>query len=68
MVLQVELKRHEFGFGTAIKGREFIGTSQVQVNYRNFILKHFNWAVFENDMKWKYLEKTKVTRDSSHVL
>ncbi|KAK2166537.1 hypothetical protein LSH36_38g07004 [Paralvinella palmiformis] len=65
--VKVELKRHEFGFGTAIKAREFIGQSQVQVNYRNFILKHFNWAVFENAMKWIYMESSKGHTDYSTI-
>jgi len=58
--LQVELKRHDFGFGTAIQANHFNGYSEVEKNYRNFILKHFNWAVFENAMKWMYMEKNKV--------
>ena len=57
---QIQLKRHQFGFGTAIKARQFVGTSQVEVNYRNFILKHFNWVVFENGMKWRQMESTSV--------
>jgi hypothetical protein len=54
------LVRHEFGFGTAIKARAFVGTDELSTKYREFIIDHFNWVVFENAMKWRPMEKYKV--------
>jgi len=37
--------------------------------YREFFFKTFDWAVFENDMKWKPMEKKKVSlHEPSSVL
>lgn len=46
--VQVEMVKHQFGFGTCIKSSEFNNNSI----YRNIILEQFNEVVFENDLKW----------------
>lgn len=46
--VRIEMKNHQFGFGTAI------AASQLNSNttYRDTLLKMFNEVVFENDLKW----------------
>jgi len=72
--IKVELTRHEFGFGTSINGKNFVGTTSTEQKYRQFILDNFNWAVFENDHKWKGMEKQRgrvnfgVTDDALDIL
>lgn len=57
--VKVELtqKKRHFGIGSAIKADLFNGNDEFGVNYRKFFFKNFEWAVFENDMKWKPMEK-----------
>jgi endo-1,4-beta-xylanase len=50
---EVELKRHEFQFGTCLN---FQGGPQ-EARYRETALRFFNSGVFENAFKWEELEK-----------
>ncbi|MFA5293608.1 MAG: endo-1,4-beta-xylanase [Phycisphaerae bacterium] len=52
--VQIELVNHHFVFGTCIRSSQMSNTI-----YKNFILSHFNWAVCENDTKWKANEYTR---------
>jgi GH35 family endo-1,4-beta-xylanase len=49
--LQAQLRRHAFGFGTAIAHGPW-ASEEVGERYRAFILRHFNCLVCENEMKW----------------
>ncbi len=52
--VRIEQVKHRFAFGTCIR------SSQMNNNtYKNFILSHFEWAVCENDTKWKANENTR---------
>ena len=50
--VDVALRRHAFGFGTAVDARLLTADSDDSERYRATIAAHFNRAVFENDMKW----------------
>lgn len=50
--VRVRLKRHAFGWGTAVAAERLLGTSEDSLRYRRFIPENFNMAVLENDLKW----------------
>ncbi|MEJ5367038.1 MAG: endo-1,4-beta-xylanase [Bryobacteraceae bacterium] len=50
--VHARLKRHAFGWGTAVAAERLLGTSMDSVRYREFIPANFNMAVLENDLKW----------------
>ena len=45
----LEMKKHKFGFGSAIDGNIYL----TNTTYRNHVHQLFNEVVFENDLKWK---------------
>lgn len=45
----LEMKKHKFGFGTAIDGNFYLSNA----TYQNTIHELFNEVVFENDLKWR---------------
>jgi GH35 family endo-1,4-beta-xylanase len=47
--------RHAFGFGTAVDAHHLLTDTADGERYRETVAKHFNLAVFENDMKWPVL-------------
>lgn len=51
VLVNVEQERHRFGFGSAIRD-EILSN----VPYRQFFLENFEWAVPENELKWKFNE------------
>ncbi|KAK3598372.1 hypothetical protein CHS0354_034545 [Potamilus streckersoni] len=57
--LQIEVvqMKHSFPFGTAVAATELLTGD---TRYKNFIYKHFNWAVLENALKWQQMEPTRV--------
>ncbi len=50
--VHIEMKRHTFGFGTAVTADWITDTSPNGVMYREKLLENFNQVVFENDMKY----------------
>jgi GH35 family endo-1,4-beta-xylanase len=55
--VRVEMKRHAFGFGTAVNGTTLMGsrhdiTPEELRHYKEHIQTLFNKAVMENDLKW----------------
>lgn len=50
--VHARLKRHAFGWGTAVAAERLLGTSTDSIRYREFIPANFNMAVLENDLKW----------------
>ena len=46
------MKRHAFGFGTAVPARWINDTSTNGVMFREKVLENFNHVVFENDLKY----------------
>ena len=51
--VEVRMKRHAFGFGTAIRSDWIVGgDTPDHERYRETLKKYFNKAVFEDDIKW----------------
>jgi GH35 family endo-1,4-beta-xylanase len=59
--VHVELKRHDFRFGTAVGGTTVNGVNNFlnNANYSNFLLNHFNTITQGNAGKWAYNEATR---------
>jgi endo-1,4-beta-xylanase len=50
--VHVEMKRHTFGFGTAVPASWINNTSAGGAQFREKLLENFNQVVFENDLKY----------------
>jgi len=50
--VHVEMKRHAFGFGTAVPASLINQISTNAATFREKLLENFNQVVFENDLKW----------------
>ncbi len=51
--VQVRMKRHAFGWGTAIQTERITDTTNPEnVRYRQTVEAYFNKVVFDNDLKW----------------
>ncbi|MFO1528239.1 MAG: endo-1,4-beta-xylanase [Kiritimatiellia bacterium] len=50
--VRVEMKRHAFGFGSAVVAGMITGESDDTRRYREIIERNFSKVVFENDLKW----------------
>lgn len=59
--VHVKMKRHAFGFGTAVNGPLLLSGSPDQPTYSQHILQMFNYAVLENDTKWPQWEANRNT-------
>jgi GH35 family endo-1,4-beta-xylanase len=57
--VEVRMKRHAFGWGTAVAADQLLGTSADSQKYRDAILANFNMVVFENDLKWPQWEQNR---------
>jgi endo-1,4-beta-xylanase len=49
--VKLTLRRHEFGFGSAIAAKRMFGESEDDKRYRDIIERLFSIIVFENDLK-----------------
>jgi endo-1,4-beta-xylanase len=50
--VRVEMKRHAFGFGTAVPARLINDNSATGLMFRQKLLENFNQVVLENDLKY----------------
>lgn len=50
--VHVAMKRHAFGFGTAVAADQLLQNTSDAEKYRQFLIDNFNMVVFENDLKW----------------
>ncbi len=50
--VRARLTRHDFQFGTALAHAPWADATDAGERYRDFILRHFNSLVCENEMKW----------------
>jgi GH35 family endo-1,4-beta-xylanase len=53
--LHIQQTCHAFHFGSCIATDALLDPSAAGEKYRQIIEQNFNWAVFENDMKWQAL-------------
>jgi GH35 family endo-1,4-beta-xylanase len=49
--VSVDLKRHHFAFGTAVKAKYLMGTDETSKKYREIVDQNFSAIVLENDLK-----------------
>lgn len=55
--VKVEMTRHEYRFGTAVPAARILGTTPDDEIFRQTLLRLFNYATLENDLKWpEYLQ------------
>lgn len=52
VIVRVRMKRHAFGWGSAVDAKTLLGSTEDSEHYRTHILENFNRVVLENDMKW----------------
>ncbi len=57
--VKIDMKRHAFGFGSAVTARHLLGESRDADRYREIVEKNFSRVVFENDLKWNNWENEK---------
>ncbi|HEX9832108.1 MAG TPA: endo-1,4-beta-xylanase, partial [Mycobacterium sp.] len=50
--VHVEMKRHTFGWGTAVTAGRINSNSSNNITYKQKLLENFNHVVFKNDLKW----------------
>jgi len=50
--VQAKMTRHAFGFGSAVSSEGILDETENGRKFREFVEKHFNKVVFENDLKW----------------
>lgn len=55
----VHMRRHAFGFGSAVQARMMVDPSADGEKYRE-VVKKFSRVVFESDLKWPYWNKQEV--------
>ncbi|XP_076077291.1 anti-sigma-I factor RsgI6-like [Mytilus galloprovincialis] len=58
ITVQIKQTKSKFAFGTAIKAALITDTSSTYKAYQDFVYNNFEWAVTENALKWKLMEKT----------
>ncbi|XP_071079819.1 anti-sigma-I factor RsgI6-like [Haliotis cracherodii] len=51
VTIKIDQMKHGFPFGTAVNSNLYLHGTEPR--YNDFINKHFNWAVLENNLKWK---------------
>jgi endo-1,4-beta-xylanase len=50
-VVKLSLRRHQFGFGSAVVAKRFTGDTEDDRRYRDLVDRLFSIVVFENDLK-----------------
>ncbi|MBE7054037.1 MAG: hypothetical protein E7391_07175 [Ruminococcaceae bacterium] len=58
--IKVDMTEHEFQWGTAVSPR-LLEAGESGDRYRSELIKYFNGAVLENNLKWHYYEDDPVT-------
>lgn len=54
--VKVRMKRHAFGFATAVDSATLTGSGAANQRYREELLRNFNKVAIENDLKWPFFE------------
>jgi endo-1,4-beta-xylanase len=50
--VSIRMKRHAFGWGSAVDAKTLLGDGSDNERYRQHILNNYNRVVLENDLKW----------------
>ena len=54
--VRVRMKRHAFGFATAVDSLTVTANNATSQRYREELLRNFNKVAIENDLKWPFFE------------
>ncbi|KAL4219384.1 hypothetical protein ACF0H5_021964 [Mactra antiquata] len=54
--VEITQTKHEFGFGSAVGAHQLVDPNYS--NYAQAFYENFEWAVLENALKWRQMEKT----------
>lgn len=65
--IRVRLRRHAFGFGSAIDGSVLLGSGPDSAKYRDVIDRHFSRVVYENELKWQAWEPASADRRATSM-
>jgi uncharacterized protein (TIGR03437 family) len=57
--VRISMRRHTFGFGTAVDAATLTASAVDSEKYRNLIKSWFNKTVLENDLKWPEWERNR---------
>ncbi|MBI5083254.1 MAG: endo-1,4-beta-xylanase [Acidobacteria bacterium] len=57
--VRLQMKRHAFGWGSAVAAQMLLADTPDSEKYRAFVLDNFNSVVFENDLKWPQWEQNR---------
>ena len=60
-IIQVNLEKHKFAFGSAAREEQMIGSDEDSQKYRACYFDNFQWSVFHNAHKWPQMERQRVT-------
>lgn len=58
--IEVRMKRHAFGFGSAVATQRMLGSDDDSVMYRNLVKKLFSKVVMEYDLQWGSWENNRM--------
>ena len=62
IVFQLDHFYHDFPFGSGIRALVFTpGNDESSERYQEVFFDNFNWGTIANALKWKAMEKTKVS-------
>lgn len=63
--VMVRQLQHSFGIGTCVVADRILGDKNNDEKYRSILKGNFNKAVFEHEMKWKWMEVWPQTRETA---
>lgn len=63
--ITVEMREHEYGFGSAVNAPLLIEETEAGDEYREYIPELFNKAVLENHHKWRFFEENQDLSDAA---
>ena len=66
--IHVSLYRHDFAFGSAVVAQRISSEDDEDKKYQDVYYENFEWAVFNNAMKWRQMEQVKVGQRSIGAL
>jgi endo-1,4-beta-xylanase len=66
--VRIRMKRHKFGFGSAVDARTFTSDSADGTKYREVIKNSYSRVVLENDLKWGNWERDKLQDNNRRTL
>ena len=60
--------KHDFPFGSAVNAEMIAGKTEEDVKYQQTFYDNFNWAVLENSLNWRQMEKKQVWQELLYLM